>query len=577
MEGDISMEQTNHPGLDENFFRDVIEATRKDPKKRIALFANNLTDPAYEGKVMKSILCIRGCCKVVSQGGKNKSNIELINEYLCNDDADSRKNAADIIRNILTKKNVNAVFRSCSFMGDLPSLLEAIVKNEFLKDEAKGIIRNIFSKGNMKNKDLLAHLSRLLEAMVQNESLKDEARDIIKNIFSKENIGAVLENETFVREFPSLLEAMVKNESLRDEAKDIIRNIFSKENMKDKELLDHLLSLLKAMVENKSLRDEAMGTIENIFSKENMKNKELLDHLLSLLKDMIENESLRDEAMGTIRNIFLKEGNIGTVLKSEAFMNSLLRLLKDMFENGSLKDKARDIIRSIFSEKNIGTVLKSEAFMENLSSLLKAMIENKSFKNDVKYIIKNMFLSNMSSNKNLGEVLKDVDSRLGRPESATGNIIKGLAKEMLKKEYKDFENKEPNNIVKNLISSKNIMPELSSSSAQKEMLNRENSSVRDGISSLKSVMHMFDSSSMFEEMSDYRNKTEDSRNKTEDSASDFIRKILENDSVPEQLKSDLKALKDDFSAKRKEVPFDALIKKEEKARNKKLSVFQREE
>ena len=184
-----------------------------------------------------------------------------------------------------------------------------------------------------------------------------------------------------------------------------------------------------------------------------------------------------------------------------------------------------------------------------------------------------MFLSNMSSNKNLGEVLGSVDLSLG-------SIVKGLAKEMLEKEYKDFEKKEPNNIVKNLISSKNIMPELSSSSAQKEMLNRENSSVRDGISSLKSIMHMhmhmFDSSSMFEEMSDYRNKTEDSRNKTEDSASDFIRKILENDSVPEQLKSDLKALKDDFSAKRKEVPFDALIKKEEKARNKKLSVFQRE-
>ena len=170
-------------------------------------------------------------------------------------------------------------------------------------------------------------------------------------------------------------------------------------------------------------------------------------------------------------------------------------------------------------------------------------------------------------------MLEGIDTSLERLVSR--DIVKGLAKEMLEKEYKDFENKAPN-IVKNLISSKNIMPELSSSSTQKEMLNRENSSVRDGISSLKSIMHMFDSSSMFEEMSDYRNKTEDSRNKTEDSASDFIRKILENDSVPDELKSELKDLSNDFLGKRREVPFDALIEKEEKARNKKLSVFQRE-
>ena len=108
--------------------------------------------------------------------------------------------------------------------------------------------------------------------------------------------------------------------------------------------------------------------------------------------------------------------------------------------------------------------------------------------------------------------------------------MQGL-KEMLEKEYKDFETTATNFIGKH--------------------------------TSTKGA------SSMFEEMSNYRNKTEDS-------ASDFIRKILENDSVPEQLKSDLKALLDDFSAKRKEVPFDALIEKEEKTRNRKLAVSLRE-
>ena len=171
--------------------------------------------------------------------------------------------------------------------------------------------------------------------------------------------------------------------------------------------------------------------------------------------------------------------------------------------------------------------------MIDLLRLLEAMVENESFKEEVKYIIKNMFLSNMSSNKNLGEVLGSVDLSLGRLESATGNIIKGLAKEMLEKEYKDFEKKAPNT-VKNLISSKNIMPELSSSSMQK------------GISSF--------------------------RNKTEDSASDFIRNILGNNSVPEELKSELKALLDDFSAKRRKFIPQELIEEEEKTRNRKLAV-----
>ena len=65
-------------------------------------------------------------------------------------------------------------------------------------------------------------------------------------------------------------------------------------------------------------------------------------------------------------------------------------------------------------------------------------------------------------------------------------------------------------------------------------------------------------------------------NKTEDSASDFMRNILENDSVPEQLKSDLKALKDDFSEKRRKFIPQALIEKEEKTRNRKLAVSLRE-
>ena len=122
-----------------------------------------------------------------------------------------------------------------------------------------------------------------------------------------------------------------------------------------------------------------------------------------------------------------------------------------------------------------------------------------------------------------------VDTSLGR--FVARDIVKGLAKEMLEKEYKDFEKKAPN-FIEELTSTKGAL-------------------------------------SMFEVMSNYRNKTEDS-------SSDFIKNILGNNSVPEQLKSDLKALLDDFSAKRKEVPFDALIEKEEKTRNRKLAVSLRE-
>jgi hypothetical protein len=66
-----------------------------------------------------------------------------------------------------------------------------------------------------------------------------------------------------------------------------------------------------------------------------------------------------------------------------------------------------------------------------------------------------------------------------------------------------------------------------------------------------------------------------SRNKTEDSASDFIRNILRNKGFTEEFKSELKALLDDFSAKRREFIPHALIEKEEKTRNRKLAVFLR--
>ena len=405
MEGNISKVKTDYHDFDEYFSSNVIEATRKDPKQRIALFANNLTRQEYKRKIIESILCDRECCKVVSQG-ENKSNIELINKYLCNDDADSRKNAAGIIRNIFSEENIGTVLKSYWFVQDLPSLLEAIGKNE---------------------------------------SLKDEARRIIRSIFSEENIGTALKSYWFVYDLPSLLKAIGKNESLKDEARGIIRSIFSK-------------------------------------------------------------------------------GNIGTVLKSYWFVINLSSSLKDMIKNESLKDEARDIIRNIFSKENIGTVLESKIFMDNLPTLLKAMIENKSFGNEVKYIIKNI-----SSYKNLGSILDRIGTSLGR--SVPRDIVKGLAKEMLEKEYKDFENKATNFIGKH--------------------------------TSTKGA------SSMFEEMSDYRNKTEDS-------ASDFIRNILGNNSVPEELKSELKDLSNDFLGEKRKFPADTLIGKEEKTRNRKLAVFMRE-
>ena len=246
-------------------------------------------------------------------------------------------------------------------------------------------------------------------------------------------------------------------------------------------------------------------------------------YLPSLLEAMVKNESLKDEARDIIRNIFSKE-NIGTVLKNYLFIVNFLPLLEAIVENESLKDEARDIIRNIFSKENIGTVLKGEIFRKHLPSLLVKIVKGRNFKDEAKYIIKNM-----SSYKNLGSILDEIDVILGRFVSR--NIVKGLAKETLGKEYKDFE-KKATNFIEKLTSTKGA-------------------------------------SSMFEEMSNYRNKTEDS-------ASDFIRNILENDSVPEELKSELKALLDDFSAKRREFIPQALIEKEEKTRNRKLAVSLRE-
>jgi hypothetical protein len=109
-----------------------------------------------------------------------------------------------------------------------------------------------------------------------------------------------------------------------------------------------------------------------------------------------------------------------------------------------------------------------------------------------------------------------------------------------------------------------MTPELSFSPVQKETLNHENSSARDGINvngSLKSNISRLYSSSTQKRMSN-------SRNKTEDSASSFIRNILGNNSISKQFKSELKALLDDFSAKRREFIPHALIEKEEKRREK---------
>ena len=514
MKGNTSKVKTDYHDFDEYFSRNVIEATREDPERRIAFFADNLMDQRYKGKVIESILCTRKCCQVVTQGGENKSNIDLIKEYLYSNDEGSRKNAAVIAKNIFSEKNANTVIRSYSFMSNFSSLLEAIVKSESLKKEAKDIIENIFSKENMKNEELLGRFPSLLGAMVKNESLKDEAGDIIKKLLSKENIGTVLKSETFMRNLPSLLKAMVENESLKDEAGDIIKKLLSKENI---------------------------GTA--------LKNQAFMWNLPSLLKSMTDNNGDFKRKVKYIIEVLFSKENIDAVSKNEGFAWNLTSLLENMADNGGFKDEVKLIMEVLFLK-------------ENLPLLLAFLIENESFGNEVKYIIKNI-----SSYKNFGSILDRVDTSLARFVSR--DIVKGLAKEMLEKEYNDFE-KKATNIIKNQISSKNIMPELSSSSTQKEMLNRENSSARDGINgSLKSIMPMLDSSFSKKVMSNYRNKTEDS-------ASDFIRNILGNNSVPKELKSELKALLDDFSAKRRKFIPQELIEEEEKTINRKLAVFLRE-
>ena len=232
-----NVSKTYHHDFDEYFSRNVIDATRENPKQRIALLSTGFANPGNKEKIKKLLLCERECCKVASIKYGSKlylSNKDIIAECLLSDDANLRENAVKLIRHMLND-------------GDT---------------EIKDMVVNM---------RLMPNLSWLLREMVRRGSFETKVKDIIKIMFSDKNIiDAALKNEIFVGNLPSLLEEMFIKGSFETEAKDIIKIMFSDKNtidaeLKNKRVIPHLLSLLGEMATKESFKDEVNGIKENIF------------------------------------------------------------------------------------------------------------------------------------------------------------------------------------------------------------------------------------------------------------------------------------------------------------------------
>ena len=278
MENIKNVSKTYHHDFDEYFSRNVIDATRENPKQRIALLAENLENSENKEKIRELLLCERECCKVASLEGGNKSNQDIIKECLLSNDKDSRRNAVKLIRHMLNDGDteIKDMVVNMRLMSNLSWLLGEVVRKGSFETKVKDIIKIMFSDKNiidaaLKNKMFVAGLPSLLEEMVRKGSFETKVKDIIKIMFSDKNIiDAELKNEIFVANLPSLLEEMVRKGSFETEAKDIIKIMFSDKNIidaafKNEIFVANLLSLLGEMATKESLKDEVNGIIENIF------------------------------------------------------------------------------------------------------------------------------------------------------------------------------------------------------------------------------------------------------------------------------------------------------------------------
>ena len=281
MENIKNVSKTYHHDFDEYFSRNVIDATRENPKQRIALLATGFANPENKEKIKKLLLCERECCKVASIKYGSKlylSNKDIIAECLLSDDANLRENAVKLIRHMLNDGDteIKDMVVNMRLMSNLSWLLGEVVRKGSFETKVKDIIKIMFSDKNiidaaLKNKMFVAGLPSLLEEMVRKGSFETKVKDIIKIMFSDKNIiDAELKNEIFVANLPSLLEEMVRKGSFETEAKDIIKIMFSDKNIidaafKNEIFVANLLSLLGEMATKESLKDEVNGIIENIF------------------------------------------------------------------------------------------------------------------------------------------------------------------------------------------------------------------------------------------------------------------------------------------------------------------------
>ena len=232
-----NVSKTYHHDFDEYFSRNVIDATRENPKQRIALLATGFANPENKEKIKKLLLCERECCKVASIEYGSKlylSNKDIIAECLLSDDANLRENAVKLIRHMLNDGDteIKDMVVNMRLMSNLSWLLGEVVRKGSFETKVKDIIKIMFSDKNiidaeLKNEIFVANLPSLLEEMVRKGSFETEAKDIIKIMFSDKNIiDAAFKNEIFVANLLSLLGEMATKESLKDEVNGIIENIF---------------------------------------------------------------------------------------------------------------------------------------------------------------------------------------------------------------------------------------------------------------------------------------------------------------------------------------------------------------
>ena len=125
MEGDIlNIAHKEHPLISDDYIlRDLTVETRKNPGLRIASFIAGFENPenGMAEKIKRLLLCDRDCCKVVSEGGKDSTNKDIIKECLSGDRGiGSRGNAVQLI---------------CKMLSD---------ECQEIKDMAKDIVKEVF-------------------------------------------------------------------------------------------------------------------------------------------------------------------------------------------------------------------------------------------------------------------------------------------------------------------------------------------------------------------------------------------------------------------------------------------------